>query len=131
LQRKHNPELTFRARQLRSTMTRQERHLWYDYLSSHPVRFLRQKVIEGYIADFYCSAARLVVELDGGQHFGDEARKYDAIRTQCFARYGIEVIRIPNNEVELHFSGVCEHIDRMVQQRLNEKPSCQKGGETE
>ena len=66
---KHIPELTPRARDLRRNMTAEERHLWYDFLRGYPVRFLRQKIIDGYIADFYCAKAQLVIELDGRQHF--------------------------------------------------------------
>lgn len=66
--RKHNPALTERARTLRKQMTPEERHLWYDFLRSYPVRFLRQKVIGNAIVDFYCAKATLAIELDGSQH---------------------------------------------------------------
>ena len=69
MDRKHNPALTSNARTLRKNMTKEERHLWYDFLRGYPIRFLRQKVIDRYIVDFYCHDARLVVELDGSQHF--------------------------------------------------------------
>ena len=62
---KHNKALTPIARKLRKDMTREERHLWYDFLREYPIRFLRQKVIGSYVVDFYCAAAKLVVELDG------------------------------------------------------------------
>lgn len=62
---KHNKTLTPIARKLRKDMTREERHLWYDFLREYPIRFLRQKVIGSYVVDFYCAAAKLVVELDG------------------------------------------------------------------
>ena len=66
-------ELIPRAKELRKDMTREERHLWYDFLRDYPVRFTRQKVIGHYIADFYCSKAKLVIEIDGTSHFNDEA----------------------------------------------------------
>ena len=53
-------------------MTAEERHLWYDFLKSYPVRFLRQKVIDNYIVDFYCHSARLIIELDGSQHYEEK-----------------------------------------------------------
>ena len=62
---KHNTELTPNAKTLRKNMTKQERHLWYDFLRDYPVRFLRQKVIADYIVDCYCSSAKLIIELDG------------------------------------------------------------------
>ena len=64
-----NRMLLDNAKELRKSLTKEERHLWYDYLSRYPVRFTRQKIIGGYIADFYCDAAKLVIELDGSQHF--------------------------------------------------------------
>jgi very-short-patch-repair endonuclease len=99
-------------------MTKEERHLWYDFLSEHPVRFLRQKVIDYYIVDFYCHKARLVVELDGSQHFDGDARRKDTQRTQLLESRGLKVVRIPNNAVNENFRGVCEYIDRIVRERI-------------
>lgn len=58
-------------------MTRQEKHLWYDFLRSYPIKFYRQRPIGNYIVDFYCSEAHLVIELDGNQHYDPDAEKYD------------------------------------------------------
>ena len=66
---KHVPRLTPRARELRKNMTPEERHLWYDFLRTYPVRFLRQKVVGEYILDFYCASVKLAVEVDGTQHY--------------------------------------------------------------
>ena len=82
MERKHNPQLTARAKSLRKNMTKEERHLWYDFLRTHPVRFLRQKVIDRYIVDFYCHEARLVIELDGSQHYEEKMLLKDLIRTE-------------------------------------------------
>ena len=95
-------------------MTKEERHLWYDFLRDYPVRFLRQKVIDNYIVDFYCHQARLIIELDGSQHYEEDAFRKDAIRTQRLEARGLTVLRIPNNEVNQNFRGVCEYIDRFV-----------------
>ncbi|MBQ2420217.1 MAG: DUF559 domain-containing protein, partial [Clostridia bacterium] len=69
MERKHTPNLTDNAKMLRKNMTKEERRLLYDFLRSYPVRFLRQKVIDNYIVDFYCHEARLIIELDGSQHY--------------------------------------------------------------
>ena len=106
------------ARELRKTMTRQERHLWYDFLSSYPVRFRRQKQFGRYIVDFYCSAAKLVLELDGGQHYSREAMDADLQRTRYLEGLGLTVLRIANCDVDAHFPAVCEWIDREVKARL-------------
>ena len=111
---KHNPVLTENAKTLRKNMTKEERHLWYDFLRDYPVRFLRQKVIEQYIADFYCSKAKLIIELDGSQHYEDQGLLRDRIRTIRLESRGLTVMRIPNNEIHRNFAGVCEYIDQYV-----------------
>ena len=72
MDRKHNTELTSNARTLRKNMTKEERHLWYDFLREYPEKFTRQKVLGKYITDFYCAKANIVIELDGSQHYEDE-----------------------------------------------------------
>ena len=120
MQSKHNKQLVPLAKRLRKEMTKEERHLWYDFLRSYPVRFSRQKVLGKYIADFYSAEARLVVELDGSQHYENENIQNDAARTAFLESYGIKVIRIPNNEVSRNFRGVCEYIDTAVKQSLSQ-----------
>lgn len=122
MQAKYNKQLVPLAKQLRREMTEEERHLWYDFLRSYPVRFSRQKVLGKYIADFYSAEAKLVVELDGSQHYEDSNAWKDAERTAFLEQYGLKVVRIPNNEVSRNFRGVCEHIDIAVKQSLGQKP---------
>lgn len=105
------------ARSLRREMTRQERHLWYDFLRFYRPKFYRQRAIDRYIADFYCSKARLVVELDGGQHYTEEGLEYDQIRTDILERYGLSVIRFSNADIDCSFNEVCSVIDENVRQR--------------
>ena len=109
------------AKELRKEATAQENRLWYAFLSNYSVRFQRQKVIGAFIADFYCHRARLVIELDGSQHYEDENAKHDAVRTAFLEGYGLTVIRIPNNEVSRNFRGVCEYIDAAVRQSPSQK----------
>ena len=120
MQRKHNSQLVPLARELRKNMTKEERHLWYDFLKTYPVRFLRQKVLGKYIADFYSAEAKLVIELDGSQHYEKEEQEKDQRRTEFLEEYGLTVIRIPNNEIYRNFSGVCEYIDAVVKQSLSQ-----------
>ena len=120
MQRKHNKQLTPLAKKLRREMTKEERHLWYDFLRSHPVRFCRQKVLGEYIADFYSAEAKLVIELDGAQHYEERNMKKDADRTAFLEDYGLTVLRIPNNEVSRNFRGVCACIDAAVKQSLSQ-----------
>ncbi len=120
MERKHNTELTTNAKILRKNMTKEERHLWYDFLKSYPVRFLRQKVIDNYIVDFYCHSARLIIELDGSQHYEEKGLLKDKIRTERIELRNLVVIRIPNNEVNRNFEGVCQYIDIAVKESLRQ-----------
>lgn len=120
MQSKHNKQLVPLAKQLRKEMTKEERHLWYDFLRTYPVRFSRQKVLGKYIADFYSAEARLVIELDGSQHYENDNMEKDAERIDYLKGYGLKVIRIPNNEVSRNFRGVCEYIDAAVRQSLSQ-----------
>ena len=120
MQSKHNKQLIPLAKQLRKEMTKEERHLWYDFLRSYPVRFSRQKVLGKYIADFYSAEAKLVIELDGSQHYEDGNIEKDAQRTAFLEAYGLTVIRIPNNKVSNNFRSVCEYIDAAVKQSLSQ-----------
>ena len=117
---KHNKQLVPLAKQLRKEMTKEERHLWYDFLRSYYVRFSRQKVLGKYIADFYSAEAKLVIELDGSQHYEEGNIEKDAERTAFLESYGLTVIRIPNNEVSRNFRGVCDYIDAVVRQSLSQ-----------
>ena len=118
LNRKHNKDLIRVAKNLRSNMTKEEKHLWYDYLKNYKVRFSRQKILGKYVADFYCAKADLVIELDGSQHYQEKELDYDKARTEYLSKFNIKVVRIPNNEVNKNFDGVCRYIDMMVQQNL-------------
>ena len=119
MERKHNPTLTKNAKTLRKNMTKEELHLWYDFLKGYPSRFLRQKVIDDYIVDFYCHEARLIIELDGSQHYEAVGMLKDRIRTERIEQRGLTVIRIPNSEVIRNFGGVCEYIDMAVKESLH------------
>ena len=103
MQRKHNKAIVPIAKILRKNMTKEEKHLWYDFLRTYPVRFSRQKVLGKYIADFYCAEAKLVIELDGSGHYTKEGKQYDEERTAFLEEYGLKVIRIPNTEIYQNF----------------------------
>lgn len=117
---KHNTQLVKYAKELRKNMTKEEKHLWYDYLRKYPIRFIRQKIIGKYIADFYCAEAQIVIELDGSQHYEEVGQIKDKSRTKFLKSYGIRVVRIPNNEINSNFEGVCQYIDSVVKQSLSQ-----------
>ena len=110
----YNKEYTKLAKSLRKNMTKEEKHLWYDCLRLLPVKFYRQKQIGDYIVDFYCEKAKLIIELDGSQHFEYETIEYDKQRTRYFKRFGLQVIRFTNLDIKDNFDGVCESIINSV-----------------
>ena len=119
MQRKHNKQIVPAAKNLRKNMTKEEKHLWYDFLRSHSIRFSRQKVLGKYIADFYSAEAKLVIEIDGSQHYEEEAKEYDRERTAFLEQYGLKVIRFTNGQINDNFCGVCKYIDKIIEESLN------------
>ena len=105
-----NDKLVNLAKELRKNMTKEERRLWFAFLRGYPVRFRRQEIIGNYIADFYCSSAKLIIELDGSQHYEKEHSQYDAERSRFFQSLGFRVLRFSNLDVMQNFEGVCEQI---------------------
>ncbi|MBQ6755794.1 MAG: endonuclease domain-containing protein [Oscillospiraceae bacterium] len=107
------------ARELRKNMTKEERRLWYDFLRDYPIRFMRQHPILTYIVDFYCSRAKIALEIDGSQHYEAEGLQKDKERDEALQSLGIEIIRIPNNYIIENFEGVCQMIDTAARKRCN------------
>lgn len=97
-------------------MTPQERQLWYCYLSKHILHWQRQLVISGFIVDFYCHAAKLVIEIDGKQHYTDQGIAYDTERTQVLQGYGLKVLRYTNQQLECNFQEVYWDIEKNLRQ---------------
>ena len=114
-----NAKLTPNARNLRQRMTKEERHLWYDFLKTLPIMVHRQKVIGNCIVDFYIAETKTVIELDGTQHFEAEGKQSDAVRDAYLKSKGLTVLRYANSEVNQNFDRVCEDIWNRL--RLSEK----------
>ena len=112
------------ARRLRREMTPHERKLWFLFLRKYPVKIYKQRIIGKFIVDFYCAAAKLVIEVDGSQHYDPEKMESDRKRSEVFQKYGLEVIRFSNREVNQYFDSVCESIHRTVTKRMGEN-SCE------
>ena len=113
-----NHKLLNIAKILRRNMTRQEKHLWYDFLRHYPVKIYKQRIIDNFIADFYCHQARLVIELDGSQHYTISGKFYDEARTETLQEYGLYVLRFSNVDIDKNFEGVCYMIDKTIKERL-------------
>ena len=107
-----NGKLLSNARKLRKEMTPQERKLWFEFLRTYPKKVYRQRIVGDYIVDFYCAAAHLVIEIDGGQHFTEERAAYDKRRSAFLERSGLVVVRYTNLDVTQNFAGVCSDLDR-------------------
>lgn len=112
----YNKALKPFSRQLRSNQTATEQLLWQAIRKKqlHGAQFYRQKPIAGYIADFYCAKAKLVIELDGGVHNASDAQEYDAIRDSVMVSLGLTVLRFSNAEVENSLPYVLEQISKAV-----------------
>ena len=106
----NNSKLTGNAKTLRKNMTKEERHLWYDFLKTLPITVNRQKVIGNYIVDFYIATAKLVIELDGSQHYEENGIENDAKRDEFLHNLGIKVLRYSNLDVNKRFESVCGDI---------------------
>ena len=106
----HNSDLSARATDLRSNLTKHEKKLWYRFLRKLPVHFCRQKVIGNYIVDFYCAEYSLVVELDGSQHYEEEGESYDRMRDAYLSSLGLKVLRYSNLDIDRNFKNICADI---------------------
>ena len=107
---KYNPGLTGNAKELRKNMTAEEKHLWYDFLKTLPVTVNRQKVIGKYIVDFYVATSKIVIEIDGSQHYEKIGVENDIKRDEYLNSLGIKVLRYSNLDVNKRFAGVCQDI---------------------
>jgi len=110
MNKENNSLLKSNAQKLRKNMTKEERHLWYDFLKSLPVNINRQKVFGRYILDFYCANAKIAIEIDGSQHYEEGGILKDKERDSYLTERGIKVLHYSNREINLHFSDVCEDI---------------------
>lgn len=109
------------AKDLRERMTPEEKRLWFQFLRRYPVHIYRQRPIDRYIVDFYCYKAKLVIEVDGNQHYSPYGLAKDAERTKVLNSYGVHVMRFRNHEVRENFAGVCAKIDAYIKNVLKRK----------
>ena len=120
----NNEALRGNAQRLRREMTKEERRLWFDCFKQMEETVKRQHVMGKYIVDFYCAAAKLVIELDGSQHYEEEGKQKDRKRDQYLEGLGLLVKRYSNSDINQRFSAVCEDIYETRQERkeiLNHK----------
>ena len=114
----YNYNLKEQSRELRKNMTEQEKRLWFCFLKDYPIKIYRQRAIKNYIVDFYCSKAKIAIEIDGSQHYFEDGMKYDDRRTTVINELDIEVIRFSNYDVNTNFEGVCMEIDKVISGKL-------------
>jgi very-short-patch-repair endonuclease len=107
----YSRNVTPMAKKLRNNPTEEENKLWYQYLSRYPLRFLRQKVIESYVLDFYCAKCRLGIEVDGFQHYTESGLNHDEARTKLLNAYKVTILRFTNEQIQSDFNEVCKQID--------------------
>ena len=120
---KNNAKLTNNAQFLRRKMTKEERHLWYDFLKTLPITVHRQKVLGRYIVDFYCAPAKLVIELDGSQHYEENGVARDKARDRFLKEQGLTVVRYSNDDINRRFKAVCRDIWNRLKIGESNEPS--------
>ena len=98
-------------------MTPHERKLWYLFLRKYPVKIYKQRIIGRFIVDFYCASAKLVIEVDGSQHYEKQGLDYDTERSEFLMAHGLEVLRFSNRDIDRSFDGVCTQIDIAIRNR--------------
>ena len=118
----YSPHLWQFAKSMRKNMTREERHLWFDFLRRYPLRIRRQVILGNHIVDFCCEKAQLIIEIDGSQHYTPEEKEKDRKRTNDLKDLGYKVIRISNREVMTNFDGTTQYIHQEIQKRLAQLP---------
>jgi very-short-patch-repair endonuclease len=118
---RYNPTLKENSRTLRTNMTDAEQVLWHHirHKQIQNVQFYRQKPLLTFIVDFYCPAAKLVIELDGSQHFEKEYPAKDQARDAALNELGLRVLRFNNRQVLSETNAVLEVIDTMLKERMN------------
>ena len=116
----YNTNLKQPSRDLRNNMTDAEQLLWRKLRRKQifGLQFYRQKPILNFIVDFYCPAANLVIECDGGQHYTAEGLEADRARDQALAQLGLNMLRFDNRQILTEIDGVVEKIYCVVEQRL-------------
>jgi len=112
----YNKNLKQASRDLRNNMTQAEKLLWSKLRDKQilGLQFYRQKPILNYIVDFYCPAANLVIECDGGQHYTDEGLEADKVRDEALAQLGLKMLRFDNGEVMRQLDDVVDLIYQSI-----------------
>ena len=110
----YNRKMKSRAQEMRTNATPQENKLWYEFLRKHPCPFTRQKTIDNYIVDFLCPSKKLVIEIDGSQHYTEDGIEYDRVRTDLLEGMGLHVMRFTNAEINNSFDKVCATIQNYI-----------------
>lgn len=117
---RYNSKLKGLSRTLRTNLTDAEQVLWQHIRRKQiqGVQFYRQKPLLAFIVDFYCPAAKLVIELDGSQHYEEKHQTKDQARDDTLAELGLQVLRFDNRQVLLEIDAVLAVIDATVKKRV-------------
>lgn len=115
-----NRELKAFAVKMRKNQTDEENKVWYQILKGRVPKFHRQRIIGNYIVDFYCPKLKLIIEIDGYQHFYEESREYDNKRTEYLEKLGYRVLRFENTEVNKDIEEVRYIINNVCEEKMKE-----------
>lgn len=108
----YNKKLKSYSRALRKNMTDAEKLIWSKIRKKQlkGYQFYRQRIIGNYIVDYYCPKAKLVIEIDGGQHYTEKGKKRDKKRTEYLNSIGFKILRFSDREVFKNLQGIIEKI---------------------
>ena len=114
------PEIINRSREMRKEPTEEENKLWHILLKHITPRFVRQKIIGFYIVDFYCPKLKLIVEIDGEQHFFEENAEYEKRREKFLNESGYKMLHFYNIDINKHIRDVEQTILYACRERADE-----------
>ena len=106
----YNPKLQIRAKALRNHMTEAEKRLWSEFLKKDKFKFYKQRMIDNYIVDFYCSKLNTIIEVDGSQHYTEDGLEYDKIKDNVLGFYKLNILRFTNKQILNSFDSVIQEI---------------------
>ena len=109
-----------KSKEYRKNGTKTERMIWKYILKNNPYHWKKQRILKGYIVDFYCDKLKLVIEADGETHDTNERVIYDKKRTEIIESLGIKILRLRNEEIQTRIYDMKEYVEYLLEERRKE-----------
>ena len=120
MDKKTDKVLVDRSRQMRKNPTEEENKLWHILLKHIKPRFIRQRIFGNYIVDFFCPKLKIIIEVDGEQHYLEENKVYEEKRTEFLKNNGYKIVRFYNSDINYHIKDVEHTIIGACKERAKE-----------